>query len=86
MGRLDCKEPSHVALGCLSKQADWFVTISDEQVEATTGWLTAAGIESTPSATAGLAVVQQSQAGDEVRQQLGIDENSRVLVIITERA
>ena len=86
MGRLDCKEPSHVALACLSKEADWFVTLSDEQVEATTDWLKAAGIASTPSATAGLAVVQQSQPGDETRQALGLDENSRVLVIITERA
>lgn len=86
MGRLDCKEPSHVALGCLSREADWFITLSDEQVESTTDWLTAAGIASTPSATAGLAVVQQSQVGDEVRTQLGLSENSCVLVIITERA
>ena len=86
MGRLDCKEPSHVALGCLSREVDWFVTLSDEAVESTTDWLAAAGIASTPSATAGLAVVQQSKAGDEVREQLGLDENSRVLVIITERA
>ena len=86
MGRLDCKEPSHIALGCLSREADFFVTLSDSEVQETTDWLAAAGISSTPSATAGLAVVQQSTSGDSVRTELAIDENSRVLVMVTEQA
>lgn len=86
MGRLDCKEPSHIALGCLSREADFFVTISDGEVLETTAWLAAKGMASTPSATAGLAVVQQSVSGDSIRTELGIDEKSRVLVIVTEQA
>lgn len=86
MGRLDCKEPSHIALGCLSREADFFVTLSDDEVLATTDWLATKDMASTPSATAGLAVVQQSSSGDSVRTALGIDENSHVLVIVTEQA
>ena len=32
MGRLDCKEPSHLALYCLAKEADFFMTLSDAEV------------------------------------------------------
>lgn len=86
MGRLDCKEPSHIALGCLAREADYFATISDDDVQATTDWLAAKGYASTPSATAGLAVVQQSVAGDNIRTALGLDQNSRVLILLTEQA
>lgn len=86
MGRLDCKEPSHIALGCLSREADFFVTLNDTEVQETTDWLAVGGIASTPSATAGMSVVQQSIANDSIRAELGISEESRVLVLITEQA
>lgn len=86
MGRLDCKEPSHIALACLAREADFFVTLSDAEVQETTDWLAAGGIASTPSATAGLSVVQQSITDESIRAELGITKNSRVLVLITEQA
>jgi len=55
MGRLDCKDPSHVALDCLSREADFFVTLSDAQCEAAVGSLADKGLASSPSGAAGLA-------------------------------
>lgn len=86
MGRLDCKEPSHIALGCLSREADFFVTLSDEEALEATQWLTTQGIHATPSATAGLAAVYHSKSGDTFREAIGLTESSRVLALITEQA
>ena len=35
MGRLDCKEPSHLALKYLAREADFFVTVSDSEAAET---------------------------------------------------
>jgi len=86
MGRLDCKEPSHIALGCLSREADFFVTLSDAEALEATQWLTTQGIHATPSATAGLAAVYHSKSGDTFREAIGLNESSRVLALITEQA
>ena len=86
MGRLDCKEPSHIALGCLSREADFFVTISDEEAQESTQWLTSQGIHATPSATAGLAVVYHSKSDAAWCGSLGLNNASRVLALITEQA
>ena len=32
MGRLDCKEPSFIALNGLARDADFFLTLDDEEV------------------------------------------------------
>ena len=83
MGRLDCKEPSHLALGELAREADYFVTIADEACAATVAWLAESGIVTTPSGAAGVSALHCT--GDQ-RQSLGLDERSRVLAFITEGA
>lgn len=78
MGRLDCKEPSHLALSALSRWADAFVTVEDRDAEAAVDHLTRHGVSTTPSGAAGLAAAASG------REALGLDEASRVLVIISE--
>lgn len=78
MGRLDCKEASHIALARLSADADYFVTIEDDLSEEMVGRLAEYGVETTPSGAAGLSGAW-SAAGE-----LGLDESSRVLAFITE--
>ncbi len=81
MGRLDCKEPSHLALGALARGADHFVTITDEQATATLDLLTAHGIDTTPSGAAGVAALQHA---DEQRGVLDLTPESRILAFISE--
>lgn len=82
MGRLDCKEPSLIALKGLARDADQFVTISDQQVNAVLPLLKQAGLETTPSGAAGLAALHVAQ--DVGGGALGLDKNARVLTFITE--
>lgn len=81
MGRLDCKEPSHLALGELARGADWFLTINDGQAEAAVELLACHGIATTASGAAGVAAVQH--AGDD-GYRLGLSATSRVLAFVTE--
>ncbi len=81
MGRLDCKEPSILALDELARAADAFVTISDDEVQATVELLRAHGIDTTPSGAAGVAVLHHA---DGHRDALGLDADSQVVAIITE--
>lgn len=81
MGRLDCKQPSHVALAALARTADAFVTLDDAEVEATTDLLRSHGLATTPSGAAGVAALQH---GAEHRSTLGLDARSRVLALLTE--
>ena len=76
MGRLDCKEPSLIALKGLARDADIFCLISDAVATAAMPILDAADLATTPSGGAGLAALL---AGIE-----GIDSHSRVLCILTE--
>lgn len=78
MGRLDCKEPSHLALVELALHADDFVLVSDEECAETIALLEEAGLATTPSGGAGVAALHH--AGRE----LGIDSNARALAIVTE--
>jgi diaminopropionate ammonia-lyase len=80
MGRLDCKEPSLIALAGLARDADDFLTISDACVEAALPILGNAGFATSPSGGAGVAVVL---SGD-MRDALGLNSDSRVLTIISE--
>ncbi len=82
MGRLDCKEPSHLALGELARAADHFTTVDDAEAAATVDLLQRHGIATSTSGAAGLAALHH--AGRH-RDALGLDEHSRVLAIITER-
>ncbi|MBY5935240.1 pyridoxal-phosphate dependent enzyme [Tateyamaria omphalii] len=83
MGRLDCKEPSLIALKGLARDATDFVLISE--AEGAEGSTVAAqvGLPSTPSGVAGLAALLHSDA---CREALALDATSRVLLILSEEA
>lgn len=81
MGRLDCKEPSHLALGELAREADYFATISDDECSVTVALLDRHGIVTTPSGAAGVAAVEHAGA---LRAALGLDGRSRLLAFVTE--
>ncbi|WP_136441394.1 pyridoxal-phosphate dependent enzyme [Pacificoceanicola onchidii] len=80
MGRLDCKEPSLIALRGLSRDADDFALISEEEAAAVLPLLDSAGLASTPSGAAGLAAALADPAA------LGLTATSRVLAILSEEA
>ncbi len=82
MGRLDCKEPSLIALNGLARDADLFLTLSDEDVSVKLPAMVAAGLETTASGGAGLAAV----LNDRARTELGMNETSCVLCILSETA
>ena len=80
MGRLDCKEPSLIALNGLGRDADIFVTLDDEEVAAHLPAMAAAGIATTASGGAGVAAALYPAA----RSALGLDATSRVLCFLSE--
>ena len=81
MGRLDCKEPSHLALKYLAREANTFMLVSDAEAVVAVTTLENTGIASTPSGVAGFAGLQYAVAND---IDLKIDQNSRVLVYVSE--
>lgn len=81
MGRLDCKEPSLIALKGLAQDANAFALISEEEGEAGAAAAARAGMPSTPSGAAGLAALLQSAPH---RDALGLSAQSRVLLILSE--
>lgn len=81
MGRLDCKEPSLIALKGLARDADVAVTLSDEAVARALPRLAAHDLETTPSGGAGLAALLLSEPH---RKALRLDERSHVLAFVTE--
>ncbi len=83
MGRLDCKEPSMIALAGLARDADFFVTITEQQAADAVAVLSGAGLATTPSGGAGTAPLLAP--GPETRE-LGLVASSRVLVILSEGA
>ncbi|MEJ6398547.1 pyridoxal-phosphate dependent enzyme [Yoonia sp. 208BN28-4] len=83
MGRLDCKEPSLIALKSLARDATDFMLISEAEGAGGAIAAQAAGLTSTPSGAAGLAGLLAAQAGS---ANLDLDETSRVLVILSEEA
>jgi diaminopropionate ammonia-lyase len=84
MGRLDCKMPSLIALKGLSRDADFFVTIDDGDVEGVLPLLADEGLATTPSGAAGLAVPLTADAAQKAA--LGLGPQSRVLAILSEEA
>ncbi|MFQ5622160.1 MAG: pyridoxal-phosphate dependent enzyme, partial [Paracoccaceae bacterium] len=81
MGRLDCKEASHLALGYLAREADAFMTVSDEAAAETAGVLAEHGLATSPSGGAGLtglACIRENAAA------IGLDGASRVLAYLSE--
>ena len=81
MGRLDCKEPSLIALKGLARDADFFVTLTEDEAAEAMPVLAAAGLETTPSGGAGLAALLASAPH---RAALGLDQQSRVLTFLSE--
>ena len=75
MGRLDCKTPSMIALAGLSRDADRFVTITEDEAAAGVALLSDHGFATTPSGGAGLAALI---AG------LDLPQDARVLTFLSE--
>ncbi len=82
MGRLDCKEPSMIALNGLARDADAFLTISDEDVAQRLPKMAEVGLATTASGGAGIAAVMMP----EVRAALQIGADARVLCFLSEMA
>ena len=80
MGRLDCKEPSLIALKSLARDADAFMTLTEDEGADGAARAEAAGFASSPSGAAGLAGLIQGRAD------LALGEQARVLVILSEAA
>ncbi len=81
MGRLDCKEPSLIALNGLARDADAFLTISDTDVAALLPVMAEAGLETSASGGAGIAAV----LNDASRTGLEIGPDAKVLCMLTEQ-
>ena len=81
MGRLDCKEPSLIALKGLARDADDFMTITEEEAEHGVTRAAAHGLLSTPSSAAGIAGLL---AAGPQRETLGLGPDATVLTILTE--
>jgi diaminopropionate ammonia-lyase len=80
MGRLDCKEPSLIALAGLARDADVFMTISDVAADQAVAVLATQGIATTPSGAAGVGGLLSGLAA------LRLTPDSRVLIIVSEVA
>lgn len=78
MGRLDCKEPSHLALKYLAREADGFMTITEEEAAEGVALLAEHGIGTSPSGGAGFAGLLGL-----VRSH-GLAADSRALIYISE--
>jgi len=74
MGRLDCKAPSLIALKGLARDADTFVTITDDAASAILPELAEKGLATSESGGAGVAAL----AG------MGLGAKARVLCILSE--
>jgi diaminopropionate ammonia-lyase len=80
MGRLDCKEPSLIALRGLARDADLFMTITEAEGAEGARVAAAHDLASTASGAAGLAGALAGGA------ELGFGPTSRVLLILSEEA
>jgi diaminopropionate ammonia-lyase len=83
MGRLDCKEPSLIALKGLARDADDFMLISEAEGAAGSEACEAAGLASTPSGAGGFSGLLAAQADPGA---LGLSPDARVMVILSEEA
>lgn len=82
MGRLDCKEPSLIALAGLADYATYFITVSEMEVENQLAAFAAQDLQTSPSGGAGLAALFALSESE--RATLGISKDSRVLTIMSE--
>ena len=86
MGRLDCKTPSLLALDYLMKEADAFMTITEEEVTHAISYLENEDMTTSPSGGAGFAGLMLAAQDDETRALLQLNQESRVLIYISEKA
>ena len=77
MGRLDCKEPSLIALKGLAHDADLFVTITEQEAQAAMPILSEHDLTCSTSGGAGIAAMFAS---------LNLPADARVLAIVSEGA
>ncbi len=80
MGRLDCKEPSLIALNGLARDADCFLTLSDDDVVRYLPAMAEAGLATTASGGAGVAAAMNA----DVCEALNIGSDAQVLCILSE--
>ena len=81
MGRLDCKEPSLIALKGLARDADSFAAITEDEGQAGAELAAETGLASTPSGAAGLSGLL---AAGPHRDAFGLTDTSRVLLFLSE--
>ncbi len=91
MGGLSCGEVSLLGWNILKDNADDFVSISDDNVKTAMRIMALglggdAGVEAGESAVAGVAMMMELKDRGAVKADLGLDENSRVLLFGTEGA
>ncbi|MGB0439699.1 MAG: pyridoxal-phosphate dependent enzyme [Paracoccaceae bacterium] len=79
MGRLDCKEPSLIALRGLARDADGALTLTEAQGQAGADLAAAQGLETTASGAAGLSGLLAARAAG-----LAVASDATVLVILSE--
>lgn len=80
MGRLDCKEPSVIALDYLASEADAFMTLSDSYVSRAIQRLEPVDLHTSPSGGAGFAgLCKAVEEGV-----FGLNAQSRVLLFLSE--
>ena len=80
MGRLDCKAPSHVALKCLAKEADFLMTLPDDFVSNKIELLKNYNLETSPSGGAGFAGLIACSENNT----MNVSEDSNILIFISE--
>ena len=83
MGRLDCKEPSHLALKYLAREADGFMTVTEAEAADAVTLYGKHGIATSPSAAAALAGLVTAKAAGAID---GLAENARILLYVSEGA
>ncbi|MFT5275407.1 MAG: diaminopropionate ammonia-lyase [Saprospiraceae bacterium] len=84
MGRLDCVYPSLVGYEILKNTAHAFCSISDEQSFEAMRRAHASGLNVGESGAAGFGALIAACEDETMRDQLGLDERSRVLLIASE--
>ena len=86
MGRLDCKEPSLLALDLLAREADVFMTIRESDAADAVSRVAQHGIDTSPSGVAGLAGLMTAVQTPADEAELALTKQSRVLVYVSEEA
>lgn len=74
MGRLDCKDASLIAFDSLRRDANSFVTVSDEEASTAVELYAQHGFTTTPSGAATLAALKRAAPGPDCRCMLIVSE------------